>query len=86
MSEKLYTVAVGTKEFKVKDPVIFKGLLAKGYEPMKAFALVDEIVDAMEKIFDGMCMALTFLPSHKIEYVHPCADGSTMRLLIAKEA
>jgi hypothetical protein len=84
MMPELYTVSVGEDEYKVKDPVVFKSLIAKGYEPQKAFAMVDEIVDAVSKIFDGMCLALTWLPAHKIEYIHPCADGAEMVMLIEK--
>jgi len=81
---KLYTVSVENTDYKTSDPVIFKSLIAKGHSPLAAIALVDEIVKAMDMIMDGMCMALTFLPSHKIEYLHPCVDGSNMRMLIEK--
>ena len=81
-----YAVTIEGKGYRTNDPVMFKSLISKGYKPEVALDIVDEILRAVNMIFDGMCMALTFWPPHKIEYHHPCPDGSTMVLLIEKRA
>ena len=78
------TVVLGKQKYEVADPIMFIGYVNQGKSPEAALTLVNEVLDAFEKIMDGMCMALTFWPPHKLEYVHPCPDGGTMRLLLEK--
>jgi len=78
------TVVLGKQKYEVADPIMFLGYVNQGKSPEEALTLVNEVLDAFEKIMDGMCMALTFWPPHKLEYLHPCSDGGIMRLLIEK--
>jgi len=80
----LYTVVLGANSYEVADPVMFLGYVNQGKTPDEALILVDEILEAFKKIMDGGCAFLTVWPPHKIEYVHPCPDGGTMRLLLEK--
>lgn len=84
MSEKLYSVTVDNMVYKVKDPIMFNAMIMDGIEPGKALELLDQVLDAIDKIFDGMCIALTYLPNHKVEYIHNCVDGTKMKMLIEK--
>jgi len=78
------TVVLGSEKYEVQDPLMFLGLVKEGRTPQEATAIVDDVIDAFNKIMDGGCMFLTFWPPHKIEYTHPCPDGGTMRLLLEK--
>ena len=78
------TVVLGKESYEVADPVMFLGLVNQGKTPQEAFAIVDEIIKAFNKIMDGGCTFLTVWPPHKIEYTHICDDGGRMRLLLEK--
>jgi len=81
---ELQTVMIGTTAYQTRDPVIFRNLVFSGKTPLAAANLVDEILNAIDKMMDGMCIGLTIWPPHKIEYIHDCPDGSKMRLLLEK--
>lgn len=78
------TVVLGKESYEVADPIMFFAYVNEGKTPAEAATLVNEVVEGFKKIMDGMCLALTYWPPHKLEYNHLCPGGGTMRMLLEK--